>query len=446
MPWSRTRATSWPSSTTAAASPTSAPPSPRCSATAPRSSIGTPATRLHRPRRRRHVPGPRYPDALRGAAADRRPATRTASRLRLRHRSRRAPHRRRHRHRPAPRARRRTASCSTPVTSRSARQLEADLRHQALHDSLTGLANRTMFTETGRPTLRPSGAGVGRRAVHRPRRLQDRQRQPRPRRRRRAARRRGRAPHRRLPADAIAGPPRRRRVRRAGGRRPTTRLGAGRRWPCGCSTTCAGPFASTAARSWSPPASASPPSTTRAPPPRSCCATPTWPCTWPRSGARTASSCSRSAMHASAFERLELKADLARGHRRRASSRCVYQPDRLARRPAASPASRRSSAGTTPAGAVSPPTPSSRSPRTPASSSRSASGCCEEACQQLRAWQLAPARRRRPVDEREPVGPPARARAASSTTCRDAVDHVRPRPLDRHPGDHRDHRHATTPR
>ena len=76
------------------------------------------------------------------------------------------------------------------------RQLKEELHHQASHDPLTGLANRSLFTQVGRRAARSRiRAAPAGRAVRRPRRLQARQRQPRPRRGRRAAGR-GRRPAR----------------------------------------------------------------------------------------------------------------------------------------------------------------------------------------------------------------------------------------------------------
>ena len=64
--------------------------------------------------------------------------------------------------------------------------LQDQLHHQAYHDPLTELANRALFMQRVREELGRRRAPTAR-AVHRPRRLQDRQRLARPRRRRRAA-------------------------------------------------------------------------------------------------------------------------------------------------------------------------------------------------------------------------------------------------------------------
>ncbi len=79
-----------------------------------------------------------------------------------------------------------------------------EMTHQALHDQLTGLANRLQFTDQLRSAIeRARRAGPpGQPALHRPRRLQARQRRVRPRRRRPAAGGGGQAPAR--PARAKA--------------------------------------------------------------------------------------------------------------------------------------------------------------------------------------------------------------------------------------------------
>ena len=85
-------------------------------------------------------------------------------------------------------------------------RLKEQLRFQAYHDPLTGLANRSLFAEQVEPRARGAADGPGAgRAVPRPRQLQGRQRRARPSRRRSAAdRRRGAGrvvpPHRGLAA------------------------------------------------------------------------------------------------------------------------------------------------------------------------------------------------------------------------------------------------------
>ena len=83
-------------------------------------------------------------------------------------------------------------------------RLKEELHHQALHDPLTGLANRSLFTQVvaSRLEVARSERDGADRPVRRPRRLQARQRQPRPRRRRRAAGRGRRSPRVRSCAPA----------------------------------------------------------------------------------------------------------------------------------------------------------------------------------------------------------------------------------------------------
>ena len=69
-------------------------------------------------------------------------------------------------------------------------RLQTRLRHQALHDPLTGLPNRTLFFDRLDAALRRPGTAAGR-LLPRPRRVQGGQRHPRPRQGRRPAADRG---------------------------------------------------------------------------------------------------------------------------------------------------------------------------------------------------------------------------------------------------------------
>ena len=146
-----------------------------------------------------------------------------------------------------------------------------------------------------RPARRGAAArarspAAGRRAVPRPRPIQDRQRLARALRRRRAAPR-GRAPHpRRDPPRRHGRPPRRRRVRR-----DHQRAWCARATRCSPPAACAAPSRSRSSSvrttRWSPRASASR-SPTAPSPPRTCCATATPRSTARRSRAATAPTCS----------------------------------------------------------------------------------------------------------------------------------------------------------
>ena len=99
-------------------------------------------------------------------------------------------------------------------------RLKEQLRFQAYHDPLTGLANRSLFAEQVNAAHRAPDAGPGAgRPVPRPRQLQGRQRRAGAPRRRPAARRRRRAGPVVRPDRGHGRAPRRRRVRDAAARR-----------------------------------------------------------------------------------------------------------------------------------------------------------------------------------------------------------------------------------
>ena len=139
------------------------------------------------------------------------------------------------------------------------RELQRQLEHQAYHDSLTGLANRTLFIDRVDEALRKPDP-TRRRPVRRHRRLQDRQRHARPHGRRPAAGRGRRAPVLVRAPERHRRALRRRRVRRparpprrAGGRRGRSPSASSPRSPSACRPATR--------RSASAPASASPPTT-----------------------------------------------------------------------------------------------------------------------------------------------------------------------------------------
>ena len=120
---------------------------------------------------------------------------------------------------------------------------EAELTHQAFHDTVTGLANRAMFTERVRQALArsPPRGPQPRGDLPRPRRLQDGQRLARPRGRRRGADRGRPAPGRQRARRRHRRPLRRRRVRRAAGGRGR-QPGRGRRRPARSSSCSSEPL------------------------------------------------------------------------------------------------------------------------------------------------------------------------------------------------------------
>ena len=149
------------------------------------------------------------------------------------------------------------------------------------------------------------------------------------------------------------------------------------------------------------------------------------------------------AMHATAFERLELKADLARG---------IEAGPAAPRLPAHRVARDRAHHRRRGAGALAPPAAgpavarraSSRSPRRPGSSCRSAGGCSRRPASSCAAWQLS-----------LPAAPPLSMSVNLSVRQLEQRDHRRrraatwstgrPRPVDPHPRDHRDDGHRPTP-
>ena len=153
----------------------------------------------------------------------------------------------------------------------------------------------------------------------------------------------------------------------------------------------------------------------------------------PRQGGRrrAATSSSTSDARAAAVDRLDTReraAPRARAPRARASTTSRWSRSTTG----ASSASRRWCAGSTPSAACSAPATSSRSPRRPASSCRSATWVLDAGLPAGARWQ-----RERPDDrpltmQREPLGPPARRSPSSSTRVRrrarrDGLDAAAPR-------------------
>ena len=263
---------------------------------------------------------------------------------------------------------------------------------QGLRDPLTGLANRTLLAEV----LTAAAAPPATRSsvlLRRPRRLQGRQRLAGPRRRRRsccarvADRLRVLRPRRATSSPASAVTSSRWSSARRRRRRPARRR-------AGSATRCATRWTSEATTCSSTPASGSPtpPRPQRAGRGDAPAQRRPGRCTWPRPPARTGSPSTPRGWtrppRTGAGSARDLAGALAAGQ-----LTVHYQATVAARRGAGVAATRRCCAGTTRSAAWSRPTCSSRSPRTPGTSSASAPGC----------W---PPRRRRPPRGRAELGRP----------------------------------------
>ncbi len=230
------------------------------------------------------------------------------------------------------------------------KNFEEQLRHQAFHDKLTGLANRALFQDRLAHALDRHRArrrlDLG--ALRRPRRLQDGERLARPRVRATSCCTSAASGSRdclrpadtpaRLGGDEFAilledsrrDDAHRHRQPHHEGVRGAVRARRATRCSCAASIGIATSSARDVAASR----------------PESCCATPTSRCTSPRSAARRRYEVFQPEMHEAAIRRLELEGrPAARARQRRV--RAALPADRSSSRTATSAASRRSSAGTT---------------------------------------------------------------------------------------------------